>query len=114
MVVTALKIGGDLGRVRVMASRDDISVYRLFLKTGYRIIRPECLWREFVRVAAVDLPPHWDSDATIQLSPPVPIAAGQRKALFVCVTPPEEAGARDPPARASFIDRLLRCLQQCA
>ena len=108
VVVTALKLGGDLGRVRVMASRDDISVYRLFLKTGYRIIRPECLWREFVRVAAVDLPPHWDSDATIQLSPPVPIAAGQRKALFVCVTPPEEAGARDPPARASFIDRLLR------
>ena len=70
-------VGGDLGKIRVLASRDDISVTRLFTKTSYGVFRRECLWREFVRVAAIDLPPHWESDATIQLSPPVPIAAGQ-------------------------------------
>ena len=77
VLVTAIRVGGDLGSIRVFASREAGTSILVSKKRD---------WRCWVLVASQVLEPDWNEGRDIVLSTPVPVAAKTARCIYVHTT----------------------------
>ena len=82
VVVTAVRVGGDLGGVRCFASK--------VMRTPTPV--PPRQWRDWVLVGAETLRPNWEAGAELPLAVPVPVPAGSARTLYVHSDMPGDRG----------------------
>lgn len=132
LLIAAISVGGDLGKVQVFTSRRTV-VDRAEVSTRWKIIFSRVIgiadgagrwaaqwwewrggewredWSEWVAVGAKQLEPAWEDDARIELDMPVPIPANHTRAFYIRVTPASEAVDAHLLARSGEVVSVLRC-----
>ena len=76
ILIRSVLIAGDLGDVIIVASRH----------TGHEQWRQgltDCDWRKWMLVGSASLKRRWRKPASVELDVPVPLAAGERRCLYV-------------------------------
>ena len=132
-MITAVALGGDLGRVQIFTSRSAIAGRggRSLIWSQGCFGAPEPAetgnqprswsrqvwddggewrsdWTEWVAVGSAHLQPAWGEDARVALSLPVPLAAGHSRAFYVRCTPPEDPRGHASLLTTDFHSRVAR------